>query len=259
MSTASAAALPELKFAGASIDVREHIEPGTGSAKALGVIAAVFVFLILIGVTYGVALITLPIGLLADYFNRKKTMALLRGSAVEVGPQQLPELHACGEEFARRLGLREAPAIYIVEGNVINAAATRIGSRQVITLIDDVVDACLRSGNPRALGFVLAHEMAHHALGHTARWQTMLARSYKKLSRLNELSADSVARALVGDPQVAALALLVLMTGPQLAPYVDRAAILRQAQEVENDKVTIQAERRLSHPLLLRRLQRVLR
>jgi Zn-dependent protease with chaperone function len=87
----------------------------------------------------------------------------------------------------------------------------------------------------------------------------MLARSYKKLSRLNELSADSVARALVGDPQVAALALLVLMTGPQLAPYVDRAAILRQAQEVENDKVTIQAERRLSHPLLLRRLQRVLR
>ena len=258
MSTMPAAAFPSLKFAGQSVDPREHVEDGTSGAQALGVVASVIVFVVLIAITYGVALVALPIGLVADYFNRKKIMALLRGSAIEVGPAQFPELHACAQDFARRLGMKQVPAIYIVEGNVINAAAARVGSRQVITLVDDVVDACLRSGDPQSLGFILGHEMAHHALGHTGRFQSLLASSYKKLSRLNELSCDAVALALVGDQQVAALALLVLLTGPQLAPYVNRAALLQQALAVADDKTTLKAETRLSHPLLLRRLQRIL-
>lgn len=209
-------------------------------------------------VTYGFALLILPIGWLVEYFNRKKIMALLKGSSIEVGPDQFGELHSCAVVFAQRLGMKELPAIYIVEGNVINAAAARVGSRQVITLIDDVVDACLRSGDPRAIAFILAHEMAHHALGHTGRWQTMLTTSFKKLSRLNELSCDAVALALIGERQVAAQAMIVLLTGPQLVPYVNVEALLRQAQAVAKDKTSLKAEQRLSHPLLLRRLQRLL-
>lgn len=258
MSPTSTTAFPASNSSGQPVNARDHEEPGTGTARAMGIVAAVVGLLILTALTYGVFLIALPIGLLADYFNRKKIMALLRGSSIEVGHDQFPELQSCADDFARRLGLKQTPAVYIVEGNVLNAAAARIGSRQVITLVDDVVDACLRSGDPRALSFVLAHEMAHHALGHTSRFRTMLAGSYKKLSRLNELSCDSVALALVGDPQIAAQALLVLLTGPQLVPYVNVAALLRQAQDVASDKATLQAERRLSHPLLLRRLQRML-
>lgn len=250
---------PALKFPGPTIDPRQHIEKGTSGAQFLGLVFALVGLLVLTLVTYGIGLLLLPIGLMVEYFNRRKAMALLKGSAIEVGPDQFPEVHACAQEFAQRLGMKEAPAVYIVEGNVLNAAASRIGSRQVIALVDDVVDACLRSGDPRTIGFIVAHEMAHHALGHTGRWQSTLTSSYKKLSRLNELSCDAVARALVGDSDVAVRALLVLLTGPQLVPYVNVDALLRQAQAVTDDKSTVKAELRLSHPLLLRRVQRMLR
>jgi hypothetical protein len=52
--------------------------------------------------------------------------------------------------------------------------------------------------------------------------------------------------------------LLVLLTGPQLVPFVNREAVLRQAAEVATDKNSVKAERNLSHPLLLRRIQRML-
>jgi Zn-dependent protease with chaperone function len=249
---------PPLKFDGPPINPREYIEKGTGAAKAAGMVLVALAFLVLIIGTYGIGLIALPIGWLADYFNQKKAMAKMKGSAIEVGPDQFPELHECAVKLATRLGLKQPPAIYIVENRVLNAVAMRIGSRQVIALMDDVVDACLRSGDPRTIGFILAHEMAHHALGHTSRVQAYLAINYKKLSRLNEFTSDAVARALVGEPQIAAQALMLLLTGPQLIPYVNIAALLCQAKEVDSDKNSVRAEKRLSHPLLLRRLQRML-
>lgn len=257
MSTPPPPVMPAPKT-GFPVDPHKYVEPGTAAAKMLAVLCALVALFILALTTWGVGLLLLPIGWLIDYFNRKKAMALLRGSAIEVGPDQFPEIHACAADFAARLGMKELPAIYIVEGNMLNAAAARIGTRQVITLIDDVVDACLRSGEPRTLSFILGHEMAHHALGHTSRWQSMLSMSFKKLSRLNELSCDAVAAALVGDRSVSAQAIVVLLTGPQLVQYVNINALLEQAASVAADKSTLHAERRLSHPLLLRRLKRLL-
>ena len=252
------ASFPVLQFADTPVDPKQYIEKGTGKAKALGYVFGLLGLVVLAATTFGVGLLALPIGLVAEYFNRKKAMARLKGSALEVGPEQLPELHQCAQDFALRLGLKEVPAIYVVESNVLNAAAMRIGSRQVIVLIDDIVDSCLRSGDQRAIGFILAHEMAHHALGHTGIVQGFLFQAYKKLSRLNEFSCDAVARALVKEESVAVNALLVMLTGPQLVPYVNRAALLRQAAEVTADKNSVKSERALSHPLLLRRLQRML-
>lgn len=224
----------------------------------MGYFFATITLLIVALFSFGIGLVMVPLGVIADYFNRKKTMARLKGSAIEVGLDQFPEIHACAQSFSARLGMKEAPAIYIVESNFINAIAMRVGSRQVIVLIDDVVDACLRSGDPRSLGFILGHEMAHHALGHTGIVQSLLFATYKKLSRLNEFSCDAVARALVQEESAAVNALLVLLTGPQLVPYVNRATLLRQAAEVAADKHSIKAERHLTHPLMLRRLQRML-
>jgi Zn-dependent protease with chaperone function len=246
---------PPIKFADSPVDPRQYIEKGTGAAKAAGMVLVTIVFLVLIIVTYGIGLIIL---LLIDYFNRKRAMAKLKGSAIEVGPEQFPELYECASKLAARVGLKLPPAIYVVESRLLNAFASRIGNRQVILLMDDVVDACLRSGDARTIGFILGHEMAHHALGHTRRFQAYLAFNYKRLSRLNEFTCDAVARALVGEPQIAAQALMVLLTGPQLLPYVNIAALLRQAQEVASDKNSVRGEKRLSHPLLLRRLQRML-
>lgn len=249
---------PSLQFTATRVDPKQHIEPGTSSAKAIAYVFAVIVLIIVALASFGVGLLLMPLGLLVEYFNRKKAMALLKGSALEVGPDQLPELYHCAKNFALRLGMKETPAIYVVESNVINASAMRVGSRQVIVLVDDVVEACLRSDDPEALGFILGHEMAHHALGHTGVIEAALFRTYKKLSRLNEFTCDAVARELVAEDSVAVNALLVLLTGPQLVPFVNREAVLRQAAEVTTDKNSVKAERNLSHPLLLRRIQRML-
>ncbi len=247
---------PALKSAGDPVNARAHIEPGTGTQTFVGYFAVGLGIIF----TWGIMLLALPIGLLVDYFNRKKQMAVLRGSGLEVGPDQFPALHACAADYAQRLGMKTPPAIYIVESNVINAAATRIGSRNFIILVDDAVDACLRTGDPQTLAFLLGHEMAHHALGHTGLVRRALAQTNKKLSRLDEFSCDAVAGQLLGDRQAAARALTVLLTGPQLMRFVNFVALNQQAAEVAADKDSVKAERqlRLTHPLLLRRIQRFL-
>ncbi len=241
---------------GAPVNAKNYIEPGTSGAKTLAFFAACFGVLILGVVSYGILWVVLLFSPIINYFNRKKAMAQLKGSAIEIGPEQFPELHECAQAYAQRLGLKSAPAVYLVEGNVINAAAVKVAGRHVIVLMDDIVDACLRSGDTRTLAFILAHEMAHHALGHTSTIRGWLSRAMKKLSRLDEFSCDAVANALVGDPQAAAKAIVLLVSGPQLLPYVNVPRLCQQAREVQQDKHSEKSERELTHPLILRRLSR---
>ena len=59
------------------------------------------------------------------------------------------------------------------------------------------------------------------------------------------------------DHDIAASALIILLTGPQLLPFVNREAVIRQAQEVAADRATKKAERQMHHPLLMRRLAEI--
>jgi len=247
---------PQLLADGAPIDTKSHIEPGTSLVTALTYVIGGLLLIIGIAASAGFLLLALIIGPVVEYFFRKRAMALLRGSSIEVGPEQFPELHNCAATYAGRMGLKASPAIYIFEGNTINAVAARVAGRKVIILQDDLVDACLRSGNAQTLAFVLGHEMAHHALGHTGLIRASLRLSLKKLSRLDEFSCDSVANALVHDSRVSATAITLLVTGPQLMPYLNLDALMKQAQEVSMEKAAKKAERKLTHPLLLRRLAR---
>lgn len=107
---------------------------------------------------------------------------------------------------------------------------------------------------PTALQFIIGHELAHHALGHTSLFRLALARVVKPLSRLDELSADATALQLLGNREAATDGMLMLTIGPQLIPYVDRDALLRQASEVAENKLSKKAEAGLTRPLALRRL-----
>jgi Zn-dependent protease with chaperone function len=248
--------LPSLNPGGPPVNPKEHVEPGTGMAVVLGFLAAAFGILIGGLVSYGILWVVMIFAPLIEFFNRKRAMAALKGSAVQVGPDQFPELHQCAATLAERLGMKAPPAVYIVEGNVINAAAMRLAGQQVVVLQDDIVDACLRSGDARTLTFILGHEMAHHALGHTGMFRANLSRVFKKLSRLNEFSCDAVAGALVADQKVSARAITVLTVGPQLLSFLNHDSLVSQAQQVNVDKHAKKAEKRLTHPLLLRRLSR---
>jgi Zn-dependent protease with chaperone function len=122
--------------------------------------------------------------------------------------------------------------------------------------VDDIVEACLRSGEPHTLAFILGHELAHHALRHTGLLRMALAKYNKKLARLDEFSCDAVANQLVGNPTVSAKALTTLLTGPQLLKFANLNQLFAQAEESANDENSVKAERQLSHPLILRRIQR---
>jgi Zn-dependent protease with chaperone function len=247
---------PPLNPGTSPIEPKSHVEKGTGLVVFLAYLVAIFGVLLGGVFSYGVLWVVLLIAPIADYFNRKKAMALLRGSAIEVGPTQFAEIHQCAQTFARRLGMQTLPAIYIVEGNAINAAAMKFAGRQVVILQDDLVDACLHSGDGQTLAFILGHEITHHALGHTGLIRSGLSRVLNNLSRLDEFTCDAVANALVGDMNVSTRAIALLATGPQLIPYLNFHALMQQAQQVEADKNAKKAERKLTHPLLLRRLSR---
>ena len=79
------------------------------------------------------------------------------------------------------------------------------------------------------------------------------------MKRLDELSADNVALALVGDTQVAFDGIKLLITGPQLSHFINDDALRAQAEEVVAARISKKAERAMSHPLNLRRLHNVLR
>ncbi|HEY3760623.1 MAG TPA: M48 family metallopeptidase [Verrucomicrobiae bacterium] len=245
---------PSCDASGPTVHARDFIEPKTALAVVFGTIVLVFFALICIVIFYiGIILL---IGILVDYFRRKKALAQLKGSAIEINQNQFPEIYSCVQAIAQRLGLNETPVIYLVEGNTINAAAMRLAGRRVVVLIDDLVFACLNSGEPRTLSFIIGHELAHHALGHTGYFRSQLARMMKWLSRLDEFSCDAVANQIVGAPAISAKALTVMLAGPQLMAFVNTNQLIQQAREVEADKNSKKAEKHLTHPLTLRRLIR---
>lgn len=250
--------MPELAFGAASVDPRAHVHAGTGLYTTLGWVLLLVGIIAFAASTMGFGLLALVIAPIAEMIRAKRVRALIRGSGVHIGPDQLPTVHRCVEQFARRLGMKEAPEVYVVEDALQNGVAMKIGRKNIILLTDDVIWGALQSRDPQALGFVLGHELAHVALGHTGTLRSMIRQVFRPLGRADEFTADNVALALIGNKTVAVHGLTVLTVGPQLLPYVNDDALMRQAREVFADKQSKKAEKNLTHPLLLRRIANVL-
>ncbi len=250
----SHAELPALPGDGPQIDADRLRAAGT----SLWLTLAYGLLGILIVGSLGFLILGLVLGYITDLMLSRRTVARLRGSAVQAGPYQLAAIDACARQFSARLGLAEAPTVLVAESSMLNAVALRIGRRRCVMLLDDVVWGAVDYQIPGALRFVIAHELAHHALGHAGVLRSYLRLVLPPLSRLDELSADAVALQLVGTRQAAAEGLMMLTVGPQLLRYINRDALFAQAREVAQDRATKKAEQKLTHPLLLRRLHAVM-
>ena len=68
-----------------------------------------------------------------------------------VGPDQLPEINKVVEGFARRLGMKVVPEVYVVEDATQNGVAMKLGSNDIVMLTDDVIWGALHSGDPRQI------------------------------------------------------------------------------------------------------------
>lgn len=237
------------------VDPKQYVTKGTGLHTFLGWCLLILGGLIAVLITSGIALIAWLVLAIFQHFMVKRSVAALRGSALRVDGEQFPWLYQATQEMANRLNMDHCPDVFITEANTQNAAAFKLGRKSTIMLTDDLVYGMLQRGNEKALEFIVAHELAHHALGHTGYFRGSIRSFYTKLSRLDEFTCDAVAHALIDDLDASKDAMTVLLVGPQLFDRVDKVALERQARSVGADKYAKKAERYMTHPLLLRRYQ----
>ena len=229
------------------IDPRDYI---------LFFLSSVLGLIVITVATFGIALIPIIIGLIMYFYRVRIALAQLRGSALKVSSKQFPEIHEYVAELADAIDM-DPPDVYIMESAQQNAFAAKIGAKKNVVLFDSIVNAAIQLNKPDLLRFIIGHELAHHALGHTGLIRSQVSMIYKPLSRSDELSCDAVAAALVGE-QAGKEALTLLLIGPHLFPKLNVAALDRQALAVEEDRYTKKAEKQMHYPLLLRRIARMI-
>jgi len=191
---------------------------------------------------------------------RETQRAGIRGTAVQLSERQYPQLYETVEGFARAIGLRRRPDIFLANGNgTLNAFAAQASGHDYIVLANELF-ANLYNGNRNGLRFIIGHELGHIRFHHVALWY-QLAVAYSQLipllgptlSRLREYSCDRQGAALT--PQ-GATGLVLLASGRYTENAVDINELLRQGQQLHGFWVGLTQLPR-SHPFTVRRLERL--
>jgi Zn-dependent protease with chaperone function len=181
----------------------------------------------------------------------------IRGSAVHLGPDQFPELHARVVELAGRLGLRRTPDVYLMQQDgALNAFAMRFVHTHMVVLLSDLLEAC--GDNTAARDMIIGHELGHIRAGHLrGRWLLMAASFVpflgSALSRAREYTCDRYGCAAAGDPEGALLGLAILSAGGKYGPLVNRTALVRQRRDLRSAWMLV-GEWLGSHPPLSKRI-----
>ena len=198
---------------------------------------------------------------IAVFFAQGMALGRIRGNAIKVGPRQLPLVHKLVHEHSSLMQLKDVPDVYVVQaGGVMNAFATRFWGRNFVIMFSDVLEMAMKQGEA-AVGFIVAHELAHHKRGHLKlRWLTLPGRIVPYLgfaySRACEYTCDRFAARCQPDGAVAGL--LSLAAGKEVYRTVDPAEFARQGT-AENDFWVRRAEMMSTHPRLPKRVAEVIR
>jgi Zn-dependent protease with chaperone function len=92
------------------------------------------------------------------------------GAAVQLSPEQFPDIYALKDDHASRLGMSRNPEIYLANGNgALNAfASSSVGQDYVV--ISNELFANLYNNNREGLSFIIGHELGHIKQHHTKIW-----------------------------------------------------------------------------------------
>lgn len=182
-------------------------------------------------------------------------MAQIRGNGVRVTERQMPEVHALATATAARFGM-QLPAVFVIQqGGALNAFALRSITRNFVVLYADVVALARKQGHD-ALGFVVAHELAHHRRNHLRKHFWLLPASFvpflsQAYSRACEFTCDAYAATTY--PQGWAEGLATLAVGTDLRRDIDMSEFARQ-RHTETGFFMWLAEVLSTHPWLPRRV-----
>jgi len=223
--------------------------------RALLVLGALAVWALLVLSVVGIVYAAL-IGLML-FVSHVAFVAHVRGSAVRLGPDQLPHLHARVQELSEQLGLHPPPEAYLMEsGGALNALATRFLRAKMIVLFSDLIEAC--GDDTAARDMVIGHELGHIRAGHLSlAW--LLAPGYlvpflgSAYSRACEYTCDRYGAALCGDPGGALRGLAILAAGGTQGPRLNLTAFARQRQSLDTGWMTL-AKWLATHPPLCDRV-----
>ncbi len=183
--------------------------------------------------------------------------AHLRAEAVLVNRDQLPELHGAFEEVCSRLGVKEAPALYVLQsGGLLNAFATRFAGRDFVVVYSDILEAL--GGASAEMRFILGHEIGHLKSRHIFK-QIVLAPGLlfplvgPAYRRAWETSCDRYGAFAAQDGDAAVRAMLVLSGGRQHGPLLNAGAFSAQHHEHRGFFVSLH-ELTSTYPTLSRRV-----
>jgi Zn-dependent protease with chaperone function len=198
---------------------------------------------------------------LIGLFAHGLALGRVRGNSVRVSERQFPQLHRLAAAHARKLGMKQVPAIYLMQsGRLLNAFATRFLGRDFVIIYSDVLELALAQGEA-AVGFIVGHELGHLWRGHLKyRWLTAPGRLFPYLglaySRACEYTCDRVGAFCQPDGAISGL--LALAAGKQLHAHVDVKEFAAQA-ETDKGFWVRRAEIISSHPNLPKRVAALLK
>jgi len=202
-----------------------------------------------------VALLLLVPGLV---LYRQFTRAGIRGSAVRLSRRQFPDIYAVKEDFARKLGLKRDPEIYLMSGNgVLNAFAASTFGYDFVVIHSELFSNTYEK-NKDALAFIIGHELGHLRLGHTRLWY-QLSTAYADrvpllgsfLSRAREFSCDRHGAYVAPQGEEG---LVLLAAGRYVYKQVDVEELLEQARRFRGFWPVV-AQLPQSHPFAVRRVK----
>jgi len=167
--------------------------------------------------TAGIALVYILSFFVFYLFAQAGFISYLKGTAVEITPEQFPDLHKQISDSSQKLQLPKVPEAYLLHADgAFNALATRFLGRNFIVLFSDVVDAL--EAHPDALNFYIGHEIGHIKRNHLL-WGPVVAPAAilpllgAAYSRSREYTCDRHGLAACHDPASATLGLAALAAG----------------------------------------------
>lgn len=184
----------------------------------------------------------------AAFITERGVRQLFLANAVQVGPQQRPQLHALLTEVCATMDWAERPDLYVTQSPEVNAHA--IGFERPFIVITSAALELLDDDERR---FLLAHELGHIMSGHMLyRTVALVILAIGSMAilpigiallpfqlallewhRKSELSTDRAALLAVQDPRVSQSTFLKLAGG---SAYGDAASVeefMRQASAYE--------------------------
>lgn len=239
--------------------------PREGTYYLLCAIFSILIYVILLASTVGtIILFALPFCLIS-WITGLFFKASLFGNALKVSEHQCPEIHKMVVDVASDIGMTKIPDVFIYNaGGIINAYAIKFIGGKYVMLFNGIVDLSLKRNAPDELKTIIAHELGHHAAGHTGLLKNLLIMPARMIpylgnaySRACEYTCDRIATAVIKDANIVSNALVGLAHGSvAIASHVNREAFVQQESEIPGLPGYIN-EIYSTHPRLTRRIKAV--